>query len=178
MFPAAGTKIPIAAHPTVHAALNGLPAGTNDVTLGALADADGAAFTLLLAHKGIQPANYNQAATSFKDNDFRFDAIGSEVNPAIIKNNKRYPAVFALDANHESGVVPGTGMTAGAIMTSPHPRVMPTLWCDGSARDVAFNYSTKGMGGPIKERMKDLNSANTLTFLWGYNDSVKLDDLP
>jgi prepilin-type N-terminal cleavage/methylation domain-containing protein len=111
-------------------------------SLTMITDADGTANTLLLSHKGMMPQNYGNVNDDGSQTDY---AWGGNTN---YYNHKREPYYFYQDTNSFS-MNPFNG--------GPHPNVSPTLFADGSIRNISYNQTT------------DVYAA-----LWFWNDGVAL----
>jgi prepilin-type N-terminal cleavage/methylation domain-containing protein len=95
------------------------------VTLTMVTDADGTANTLLLSHKGMSPQNYGNTS------DTGHDLAWAE--NADFYQHHRIPYYFYQDTNAINMVNYNGG---------PHPNVSPTLFADGSIRNISYNQTT------------------------------------
>jgi prepilin-type N-terminal cleavage/methylation domain-containing protein/prepilin-type processing-associated H-X9-DG protein len=109
-------------------------------SLTMITDADGTANTLLLGHKGLQPQSYGDP------NDSGWDC-GWPCN-VNYGQHKRDPFYFYQDTNN---------ITMFYFMGGPHPNVCPTLFADGSVRNISYNQTTDTYGA-----------------LWFWDDGVAL----
>jgi prepilin-type N-terminal cleavage/methylation domain-containing protein len=99
------------------------------VSLTMITDADGTANTLLLGHKGMKPQDYGNV------NDTGYD-LGWCENESYFQH-KRTPWYFYQDTNN---------FTMYFYMGGPHPNVCPTLFADGSIRNISYNQTTDVYG--------------------------------
>jgi prepilin-type N-terminal cleavage/methylation domain-containing protein len=83
--------------------------------------ADGAAQTLFLAHKSLQPTRYSETTSQFSD------AYWSGGDPF---NYRRRPQGFYRDEND---------LLASERIGSPHPGGMPCLFADASVRTLSYS---------------------------------------
>lgn len=116
-----------------------------------VSDADGTSCTLLMAHKGKDPAYYN----GLGQNDLGWWAVDNYLE------HKRSFEVFARDQNHivlKNYLGDRVVMYAEGMMMSPHTNTMPALAADGSVRNFGFSMSPE-----------------TLFRAWAYNDGEILD---
>jgi prepilin-type N-terminal cleavage/methylation domain-containing protein len=126
--------------PYAHSILySGPVGGPSQPSLSEITNADGTAFTALLGHKSMQPQNYGNTADTGCDNGWSII-----VNQCVTLRNPWY---FYQDTNT-------IGQT---FMGGPHPNVSPTLFGDGSVRNVSYGQTTDVYGA-----------------LWGYDDGVVL----
>jgi prepilin-type N-terminal cleavage/methylation domain-containing protein len=119
-------------------------------SLTMVTDADGTANTVLLGHKGMRPQDYGTGAGNSNNDDSWFSNHPFD--------HHRSPFYFFQDT--DAMPVPGQGniqYDAWDLMGGPHPNVSPTLFADGSVRNISYNQST------------DVYAA-----LWTWNDGVSL----
>jgi prepilin-type N-terminal cleavage/methylation domain-containing protein/prepilin-type processing-associated H-X9-DG protein len=113
--------------------------GPTQTTLTMVTDADGTANTLLLGHKSMQPQNYGNTGDTGNDNGWSCCVNQSDT--------ARSPWYFYQDTN----TVPQN------FMGGPHPNVCPTLFADGSVRNISYNQTTDIYGA-----------------LWAWDDGISL----
>jgi prepilin-type N-terminal cleavage/methylation domain-containing protein len=156
----AGPKSDYAAamHPTELAgngwqSILGGPLGgdTGGVSLTQITDADGSSNTLLLAHRAMAPASYFGSGPLEHDPSW----AGGEyllgiINVVSYSAFQRDPRFFVRDVN-AAGI--------SNYLGSPHPDVMPSLFADGSVRNLSYGIS------------KDV-----LPRLWAWNDGTIVSD--
>jgi prepilin-type N-terminal cleavage/methylation domain-containing protein len=125
--------------------------GFPGVSLAQVSAADGASNTLLLAHKGVSPKEYNGDG----DHDFGWGSLGDNWE------HKRDPRSFGQDTN---------GVDCSTRFTSPHPVGMPVLFADGAVRSIDY--------GIIKSRFEGPNGKlfPSIVLLWCYNDGRQAPD--
>ena len=138
-------------------------ANTSSVTLSVVTNGNGSSNTLMLAHKLINPTNYNIAYpnngpqdTNFSDNGFGGFSSNSnncggddhvrcdDANGGGCENGKGYMQDnnCVTDMNHMGG---------------PHPGAAPVLYADGSVRQYNYGYTAAGLA-----------DAATFAALWTY----------
>jgi prepilin-type N-terminal cleavage/methylation domain-containing protein len=125
--------------PLAHSILYPGPFGTpTQTSLTMITNADGTAFTALLGHKGMQPQNY---AANVKDpTDMGWAQCADQANTL------RNPWYFYQDTDR---------INMDAYLGGPHANLCPTLFGDGSVRNISYNQSTDIYGA-----------------LWGWDDGV------
>jgi len=121
------------------------PDVTTGCPLNTVTAADGAANTLLLAHKALAPRDYAAPLDNFHWYD---DGYWS----AEPSRHLRSPNYFVRDTN-DPIVLEGSSYHASYFIGSPHPSSMPCLFADGSVRGLAY----------------DIDPA-TIPRLWAFND--------
>jgi prepilin-type N-terminal cleavage/methylation domain-containing protein len=139
----AGTGLntpPVPPWQNAHSIMN--QTGTN-TSLTEITNADGTAFTLLLSHKALEPQNYGQTGDSGWDLPW-----GQNVD---YNQWERCPFYFYQDTNSAD---PNWQLH---FMTGPHPNVCPSLFADGSVRNISYGQTT------------DVYAA-----LWAFDDGVSL----
>jgi prepilin-type N-terminal cleavage/methylation domain-containing protein len=133
--------------PIAHSVLYAGPIGDpTQTTLTMITDADGTANTLLLGHKGVQPQNYGSTGDPGNGNGLTNDYGWSCCCAQF--NDERNPWYFYQDTNN---------IVMGLFMGGPHPNVCPTLFADGSIRNISYNLSTDTYGA-----------------LWAWDDGIAL----
>src|SRR5262249_18082964 len=146
-------------------------AGVNQPLLNMtkLVASDGASNTVLLAHKAVNPANYNLqpircCGPAQSSNSAAYNADGyftDDLYSGLFRGWKGNPSYapywsFFSDAR----LVKITGTTDGAnFFSSPHDNVMPCCFGDGSVRSVSFS-----------------TPATVILRLFAYNDGVANND--
>jgi hypothetical protein len=101
---------------------------------------DGTGNTLLLAHKGLSPRDYNGG--------------GSGDGSWTDRNNGRDPGRFVRDSNEED---------MSRLIGSPHPQAMPALFADTSVRRVVYDLSSQQVGGqPVPNLLWSYNDGKNL----------------
>jgi prepilin-type N-terminal cleavage/methylation domain-containing protein len=113
----------------------------SQTTLTQITNSDGTAFTLLLGHKGMQPLNYGVVGSPNDDTQ----GWNEWTN---YYNHKRSPWYFYQDTN---------SITMSNYMGAPHPNVGPSLFADGSVRNISYSQTTDIYGA-----------------LWGWDDGITL----
>jgi prepilin-type N-terminal cleavage/methylation domain-containing protein len=121
---------------------------STQTTLTMITDADGTANTLLLGHKGMRPQDYGANVS----------ANGGPNDPGWFSNypydHHRTPFYFFQDTNNQP--VPNV-YNMWDVMGGPHPNVCPSLFADGSVRNISYNQTTDIYGA-----------------LWTWNDGISL----
>jgi prepilin-type processing-associated H-X9-DG protein len=110
-----------------------------------ITDADGTANTLFLSHKFCAPQNYGRVDDSGWDLWWAQNVDSNQWS--------REPFYFYQDTNALINVVVNSGLCA--FMASPHPNVSPSLFADGSVRNISYNQTTDIYGA-----------------LWAWDDGV------
>jgi prepilin-type N-terminal cleavage/methylation domain-containing protein len=161
----AGPKADYAAgmHPTALAgngwlSILGGPFGQfrGPVSLRQVAGADGSANTLLLAHKAVSPRRYYAAwpcAPGLCQGDPSWaggDYLVAHIPMLPFSGFQRDPRFLVQDVDSPQ---------VANYLGSPHPDVMPSLFADGSVRQLRYGISQ-----------------NVLTRLWAWNDGTLLSD--
>jgi prepilin-type processing-associated H-X9-DG protein len=148
-------------------------------TIHMVLEADGTSNTLMLAHKGMQPLNYQQKGTG--PNDAGWAAIGccsSSTFPTGKGSpweHKRYPYYVLQDVNGSPTMKnPALGNTTTQPMEnligSPHVGGMPALFVDGSVHNLSYS---------INQGKTDNTKATGLSvieMLWTYSDGQVISD--
>jgi prepilin-type N-terminal cleavage/methylation domain-containing protein len=98
-------------------------------SLTMITDADGTANTLLLGHKGMSPQNYGNSS------DTGHDLYWAE--NLDYYQHKRVPFYFYQDTN---------SINMSNFNGGPHPNVCPSLFADGSVRNISYNQTTDVYG--------------------------------
>jgi prepilin-type processing-associated H-X9-DG protein len=151
------------------------------ITVNAVSNGDGTSNTMLLAHKGVQPNNYNLPGTGPDDAGWAALACCDAGDPNPYGRNKseafehkRYPFFFAQDANGTIPVNYGGGtfknFPAEWIISSPHTGASPCVFVDGSVRMVSYSID-QGHEQPGQP-------PTLMTLLWTWNDGYPLSQLP
>jgi prepilin-type N-terminal cleavage/methylation domain-containing protein len=115
-------------------------------TLEQITDADGTANTILLAHKGMRPQDYDSGSGGSTNDDSWFST-----NPY---DHHRSAFYCVQDTNDPP--VPGL-YEMWDVMGGPHRNVSPTLFADGSVRNISYGLSTEVCGA-----------------LWTWDDGIPL----
>jgi prepilin-type N-terminal cleavage/methylation domain-containing protein len=123
---------------TFHAIMGESPTQTS---LTMVTDADGTANTAFLGHKMMHPSDYGNAGDTGRDEGWS--------GQGDYYMHKRVPWYFYQDTN--------TIVFAYNYMGGPHPNVSPTLFADGSIRNISYNQTTDVYGA-----------------LWGWDDGIAL----
>jgi prepilin-type N-terminal cleavage/methylation domain-containing protein/prepilin-type processing-associated H-X9-DG protein len=116
-------------------------------SLTMITDADGTANTAFLGHKFVAPQNYGQL------DDSGWDLYWAQNRDS--NQWQRNPFYFYQDTNSLVNAVVNGGQCS--FMAGPHPNVSPTLFADGSVRNVSYNQTTDVYGA-----------------LWSWDDGVAL----
>jgi prepilin-type N-terminal cleavage/methylation domain-containing protein/prepilin-type processing-associated H-X9-DG protein len=122
-------------------------------TLTMITDADGTANTLLLSHKGMRPQDYGAGAGNSQGDWSWFAPINWDHNRSafyFVQDTNAFPAAPGGSNN-------GAGYGSWELMGGPHPNVCPTLFADGSVRNISYNQTTDVYGA-----------------LWTWNDGSAL----
>ena len=110
------------------------------VSVTSVTNADGASNTILLSHKGVKPMHQDGSGP----NDAGWATAG----------NGRDPNEILRDTNNSD---------MSTKIGSPHASVAPSLFADGSVRNVSYDLNTVKIG--------DLPA---MVLLWAYNDGKGL----
>jgi prepilin-type N-terminal cleavage/methylation domain-containing protein len=113
-------------------------------TLTMITDADGTSNTIMLGHKGMRPQDYGVVNGPNDDSWF-------SNNPS---DHHRSAFYFFQDTNNTP--VPGV-YNMWDVMGGPHPNICPSLFADGSVRNISYNQTTDIYGA-----------------LWTWNDGIAL----
>jgi prepilin-type N-terminal cleavage/methylation domain-containing protein/prepilin-type processing-associated H-X9-DG protein len=116
-------------------------------TLTMITDADGTANTLLLGHKGMRPQDYG--ASPFADR--HFDDGWFSTSPS-----DHHRSAFYIFQDTNDDPVPGV-YAMWDVMGSPHAKGSPTLFADGSVRNLGYIQTTDIYGA-----------------LWTWDDGISL----
>ncbi|HXG12573.1 MAG TPA: DUF1559 domain-containing protein [Gemmataceae bacterium] len=125
------------------------------IRLSYISSQDGTSNTLLLAHKGMDPRNYNDRPINMGHNCRWVGAssYGHAASEAGISRLMSSPQQDAIDPTDDAiyaagGCTPMSNAVhhqsqkncwiSNQITGSPHPGSMPTLWCDGSVRGLLY----------------------------------------
>jgi prepilin-type N-terminal cleavage/methylation domain-containing protein/prepilin-type processing-associated H-X9-DG protein len=119
---------------------------STQASLAMITDADGTANTILLGHKGMQPWNYGVGAGHSAQDDTWWSNHPYD--------HHRSPFYFFQDTNEDP--LPGV-LSMWQTMGGPHPNVCPTLFADGSVRNLSYNQTTDIYGA-----------------LWTWDDGISL----
>jgi prepilin-type N-terminal cleavage/methylation domain-containing protein/prepilin-type processing-associated H-X9-DG protein len=120
-------------------------------TLTMITNADGTANTLLLGHVGQRPLDYGDSPNAPNE--------GPWYNDEAPQNHARFMLAFVPDTNTTPAftTLNLTGLNMYDIMGGPHPNVCPTLFADGSVRNISYGQTT------------DVYAA-----LWSWDDGLSL----
>jgi prepilin-type N-terminal cleavage/methylation domain-containing protein len=94
-------------------------------SLTMITDTDGTANTAFLGHKGMNPENYGNPGDTGRDQSW-----SANIDYYC---HKRTPYYFYQDTNN---------ITMYNYNGGPHPNVSPTLFGDGSIRNISYNQTT------------------------------------
>jgi type II secretory pathway pseudopilin PulG len=100
--------------------------GNAAVSLVQVANADGAANTMLLTHKGVSPQNAGGTPSSHLPNSWTC-GVGHW-------DHKRNPTMFVAESDSQQ---------MECFLGSPHPGAMPALLADGSVRKVRYDLAAR-----------------------------------
>jgi prepilin-type processing-associated H-X9-DG protein len=115
---------------------------STQASLSQITNADGTSNTAFLGHKFMEPQYYGSAGGSPNDGP-------NWAQDGNYNEHKRSPFYFYQDTN---------GLFEGEYyMGGPHPNVCPSLFADGSVRNISYNQTTDIYGA-----------------LWGYDDGISL----
>jgi prepilin-type processing-associated H-X9-DG protein len=134
--------------------------------------ADGTSNTLMLAHKGVRPRNYNLLGSGA--NDAGWAAVGccsSSTFPTGKGSgweHKRYPFWVLQDTNLDQNTN-ASNLPAEDLISSPHVGGMPALFIDGSVRNLSYsiNQGKSSASSP---------PSSVIELLWSYNDGQVISD--
>jgi prepilin-type N-terminal cleavage/methylation domain-containing protein len=125
----------------------------NSVTIDAVMNGDGLSNTLLLTHKGMRPIDYPGGGP----NDNGWWWVGPvNSTTAGYWEHERFPFALVPDSNSPD---PTFGLLSYALLGSPHPSSMPSLWADGSVRSLSYGIDPQN-----------------LAFVWAYNDGQAINN--
>ena len=110
------------------------------VSITAVTNADGASNTLLLSHKGVKLMYY--------------DGSGPNDTGWATLDHSRDPNEILRDSNQSD---------MSTRIGSPHANVAPSLFADGSVRNVSYDLNSVKIGG-----------LPAMALLWAYNDGKGL----
>jgi prepilin-type N-terminal cleavage/methylation domain-containing protein/prepilin-type processing-associated H-X9-DG protein len=130
------------------------------VTLAQITNINGSSNTILLAHKLMNPANYNSPSAGNHDTNYTDATWGASIGGT--SDHIRY-----VDGGG-GGCVSGHGymqdnncVTDNNHMGGPHPGASPVVYADGSVRQYNYGYNPTGLG-----------DWQTFAALWAWNSSV------
>jgi prepilin-type N-terminal cleavage/methylation domain-containing protein len=123
-------------------------------TLTMIADADGTSNTLLLGHKGMRPQDYGDPPYGGGPNDGFWNDLGS--NNSLVD---RWMFGFFEDTNNSPVYIAPDATPLGPwdVMGGPHPNLSPSLFADGSVRNISYGLTTDIYGA-----------------LWSWNDGIPI----
>jgi prepilin-type N-terminal cleavage/methylation domain-containing protein len=128
----------------------GLSFDKTPVTLASVSNADGASSTFMLAHKAMNPSNYNNPPDNTKDSQDNGWARATWVKAPTVYgwnyDHFRCGHGFAQDVDGGDprlyAMYPAYALQFDGVkyfMSSPHPGVMPVTLADGSVRSASYS---------------------------------------
>jgi prepilin-type N-terminal cleavage/methylation domain-containing protein len=112
---------------------------TSGLTMSTVTNGSGTSNTILLAHKILQPQNYNGG--SQKDPGF---AITTKAQAGY--DHMRWCDTFAGGSNAHKGYWPDDNSVDENHFGGSHPVGSPILWADDSVRNYNYGYTDPALG--------------------------------
>ncbi len=159
VFSSHQNSVPSITHPTTQTR------NMRKITISQIANLDGTNNTIMFAHKGMDPRDYEQPARNMGHNTYwsgatSFGHAASEVGFARLMSSPQRDfvdptpdAVYAASgcapmSNNSQAASQNNCRQSNQITGSPHPGAMPVVWCDGSVREIRY-----GLPQPLYETM-------------------------
>jgi prepilin-type N-terminal cleavage/methylation domain-containing protein len=158
---------------------NGDPSSNGKNTrLNVIAAADGTSTTIMLAHKGLDPREYDAPTRNMGHNTWwpgatSFGHLASDAGFARLTASPQRDfidptadTVYAAsgcspNSNNAHAASQNNCRTSNTITGSPHPSSMPVVWCDGTVRGVTY-----GVPQATYEAMIFWRDGSTFDSIW------------
>jgi prepilin-type N-terminal cleavage/methylation domain-containing protein len=111
------------------------------ISLEKIGNADGSSSTLMMTHKALRPSWYNASGFRTEDGSWRFELASHLRSWAALTRDSDDPIV-----NIPPGVWNHLGQQhdwVEAFFGSPHAQAMPSLYGDGSVRNLSYDLDQK-----------------------------------
>jgi prepilin-type N-terminal cleavage/methylation domain-containing protein/prepilin-type processing-associated H-X9-DG protein len=108
---------------------------TTGVTMSMVTNGSGTSGTLLLTHKGLQPAHYTPGMQVGQDSGYAYNAVSNY-------DHMRWADGYGGGCSAQKGYTQDASCIDENHCAGPHPAGAPVLWGDGSVSIYIYGYTT------------------------------------